>query len=602
MFCFQASAVTLTGLEGLQEIEDAIQNELDVTGAGGTVYVDGIITAGSYGTPISLEYTNDNQTIVWSINAPDHIVEVMEGNYTGSNFQMNGSAELNHLTLVGLTGDVRIDGNVELQTLEIDGGTPNITIAGNAKLLSEFDMDGLEAYITLEDNAQATILNPNEFYNDNRGQNNEIVPDVINDETEELPETGEEIEAKIDIDDNSGDVIIVVITDKEPFEEDGKQYYGTVDIKDYFTDAPKEIPDEVFIDGMRYAVGDVVYIVSKKDLELVGYTNTGLAYVFPAVENVEMEVKYSAEGLPEGLELTEDGVLYTTKLPLPAGETTLSITADNGVDTHTIEIMINIKHGYEDDDELKDNLSLNDKEDQPDVLSDYDEDGNLLNLWINDELKLHYDPELDDFVELFLDGELLEEGMDYIVEEGSTVIILTEQTMIPLASGDHVITTMFNQNSDVGLDTVINDVGSSSFVFRFGDDKANGKRINIGGDGVEGSVTFDDSASKEEPITTITANSEEIQQRAANLSNATGREIIAAFETKNHGGFGNKTATFAVSVKSLDLTLKNGTAVYVAVYDSTTGKTYQNKGEVKGGMIVFRTKHSGVFMVAKDKF
>jgi hypothetical protein len=161
---------------------------------------------------------------------------------------------------------------------------------------------------------------------------------------------------------------------------------------------------------------------------------------------------------------------------------------------------------------------------------------------------------------------------------------------------------MFHQNTDVGMDTVINDVGSSSYVFRFGDEKTSGKRVNIGGDGVTGSVTFDDTASKEEPITTITANSEAIQKRAANLSNATGREIIAAFETKQHGGFGGKTATFAVSVKSLDLSLKNGTAVYVAVYDSTTGKTYQNKGEVKDGMIVFRTVHSGVFMVALEKF
>jgi hypothetical protein len=168
---------------------------------------------------------------------------------------------------------------------------------------------------------------------------------------------------------------------------------------------------------------------------------------------------------------------------------------------------------------------------------------------------------------------------------------------------------MFHQNTDVGMDTVINDVGSSSYVFRFGDEKTSGKRVNIGGDGVTGSVTFDDTASKEEPITAISANSEAIQKRAANLSNATGREIIAAFETKQHGGFGGtstapagRVATFAVSVKSLNLSLKNGTAVYVAVYDSTTGKTYQNKGEVKDGMIVFRTVHSGVFMVALEKF
>jgi hypothetical protein len=161
---------------------------------------------------------------------------------------------------------------------------------------------------------------------------------------------------------------------------------------------------------------------------------------------------------------------------------------------------------------------------------------------------------------------------------------------------------MFHQDSDVGLDTVINDVGSSSFVFRFGDEKSDGKRLNISGDGVSGSVTFDDKDAKETPITTISANKEAIEQRAKNLSNATGKEIIAAFETKQSGGFGGKTATFAVSAKSLDLNLKDGTAVYIAVYDSKSGKTYQNKGTVKDGMIVFKTKHSGVFMISLEKY
>jgi hypothetical protein len=173
--------------------------------------------------------------------------------------------------------------------------------------------------------------------------------------------------------------------------------------------------------------------------------------------------------------------------------------------------------------------------------------------------------------------------------------------MIPLTNGDHVVTTLFNQNSDVGMDTVINDVGSSSFVFRFGEKGSTGTRVNISGDGVKGSVTFDGSIEKQ-PITTLSANTEAIQTRCANLSNATGNEIIAAFETKQSGGFGGKTATFAIDARSLGLTLKNGSAVYIAVYDSKTGKTYQNQGEVKDGVIIFKTKYSGVFMISREKF
>jgi hypothetical protein len=387
----------------------------------------------------------------------------------------------------------------------------------------------------------------------------------------------------------------VEITEDKPFEQDGKSYAGTVDIVSIDSDTPQEIPKEVFINGQRYLVGDTVYIVGEEKKKIEATADTGFSYVFTAVENSERPVKFTAEGLPEGLEMSADGTITTKTLPAPVGTFEITVTADNGADTNVYTMTIEIKSEMTDAELLK-KLTENDI---PELLTEPQED--VRRMWINEELSIHYEPDIDDFYAVFLDGQLLNK-QDYRVEEGSTVIILTEQTIAPLPNGDHVVTTMFHQESNVGMDTIINDVGSSSYVFRFGDEKSDNKRINISGDGVEGSVTFDDKNAKETPITTISANTEAIEQRAKNLSNATGREIIAAFETKQHGGFGGKTATFAVSVKSLDLKLKDKTAVYIAVYDSKTGKTYQNKGEIKDGMIVFKTKHSGVFMISLKKF
>jgi hypothetical protein len=394
----------------------------------------------------------------------------------------------------------------------------------------------------------------------------------------------------------------VVIADDTPIVVDGNIYSGTVKVESVDSDKPQEIPKEVIIDGERYIVGDTIYIVGTEEKVIEASAQTGFSYVVTAVENSSEPVKFTAEGLPDGLEISEDGVITTSVLPAPVGSFVIIITADNGLDTHTYEMTIEIKEGGLSDEELIAALTENDV---PELLTEPQE--TVHNMWVNEDLKIHYEPEIDDFYALFLDGRLLIPNEDYLLEIGSTVIVLTEQTMAQLPAGDHVVTTMFNQNSNVGLDTVINDVGTSSYVFRFGDEKTTGKRVNIGGDGVTGSVTYDDE-SGETPVTTISSNTKAIEERAANLSNATGREIIAAFETIKHGGFGGgevsagKVATFAVSVKSLDLSLKNGMAVYVAVYDSTTGKTYQNKGEIKDGMIVFRTKHSGIFMVALEKF
>ncbi|MDR0992300.1 MAG: hypothetical protein LBL87_05305 [Ruminococcus sp.] len=398
--------------------------------------------------------------------------------------------------------------------------------------------------------------------------------------------------------------LTVTVESTEPVIVGGQSYSGTVDVQDYYSKTPQPIPTEVYINGERFLVGDTIYIVSEKNFEIVDYAETGVSYVFPAVENTADPVTYTATGLPEGVVLSGDGVLSTEKLPLAAGSYTIEVTANNGKDTHTINATIVIKEGYAADSDLVADITKNDKENEPTVLDDSEERGDsegVLNLWMNGELKLHYDPELADFAGLFLDGKKLIEETDYTLEEGSTVVVLTEQTMVPLTNGDHVVTTMFSQNSNVGMDTVINDVGSSSFVFRVGDKAAGSKRVNISGDGVKGSVMFD-GEDEETPITTLSANTEAIEKRCENLTNATGNEIIAAFETKQSGGFGGKTATFAVSTRSLGLTLKNGSDIYIAVYDPKTNKTYQNKGTVKDGMIIFKTKYSGVFMISREKF
>jgi hypothetical protein len=555
LFAVRVAAVNIDGNDTMTMINGAIMYELSSTN---TVTVTGTPT---YAGPleIALGY---GQTVIWQANAPGIQLELIlneqiQPGATPGSFNMTGGS------LASLTAGANLPAGW-------------VTISGGQAEIGEGVIDNRPA-----ETSDETAAEPES-------------------EPEPPAEAGEIIELGVHSsgsDDPNYIPPTVQIVDNEPLEKDGVTCYGTVDIVSVDSNTPQEIPSYVLISGVRYAVGDVVYIVGENEKKIEATADTGFSYVFTAVENSDNPVKFTVEGLPEGFEMTEDGVITTTVLPTPVGTFEITVTADNGLDTNEYKMTIEIKEGGLSDKELLTALTENDV---PDLLTEPQED--IPGVWTNDELSIHYEPEIDDFSAVFLDGKLLEEDVDYHVEEGSTVIILTEQTMIPLPQGDHVVTTMFNQNSDVGLDTVINDVGSSSFVFRFGDEKTSGKRVNIGGDGVTGSVTFDDTKSKEEPITAISANTEAIQERAANLSNATGREIIAAFETKQHGGFGGKTATFAVSAKSLGLSLKNGTVVYVAVYDSTIDKTYQNKGEVKDGMIVFRTKHSGVFMVATEKF
>jgi hypothetical protein len=562
-------------------------------------------------------FMGGGQTIVWTARTPN--VSLYISSYDSNSFEMT-AGELNSLLLTGFdNSSATISGSAKIEYLEIfNGETIDLTINGNAEI-GTLNLTGEFNSVYLGPNVRVgTIENPNGLAitdervepppEDTTGTPPADTTANLSSPAPSAPAKKPDEKLKAAVLDTSlttqeGYTIPEVeITEDKPFEKGGTKYYGTVDIVNVDSDKPQEIPSEVFINGKRYLVGETVYIVGEEEKKIEATADTGFSYVFTAVENVDKPVKFTVEGLPDGLEMSEDGIITTTTLPAPVGTFEITVTADNGADTNVYTMTIEIKNEMTDEQLLK-SLTENDI---PELLTEPQKD--VHRMWVNEELSIHYEPDIDDFYAVFLDGRLLTPEEDYRAEEGSTVIILTEQTIAPLPNGDHVVTTMFHQDSEVGLDTVINDVGSSSFVFRFGDEKSDKKRVNISGDGVLGSVTFDDKNTEETPITTISANTEAIEQRAKNLSNATGKEIIAAFETKQHGGFGGgaapagRIATFAVSVKSLDLSLKNGTAVYVAVYDSKTGKTYQNKGTVKDGMIVFKTKHSGVFMISLQKF
>ncbi|MDR0991785.1 MAG: hypothetical protein LBL87_02655 [Ruminococcus sp.] len=560
---------------GQQNLSDVIQDAAGQTTETQTLYIIGDNT--DYNEAISLSL-NGSINIVWLANMPNAQLEITyfpltsPQNFHGS-FSMNG----------GSLGSIDVNGDA----------------AGNFPV----SVNGGQVF--------GQLTGP---ISDNRRP--AAPPEPVSEESEPEsaptppPEPGTEVDltgtlAGIKPGSDEGEPTVKVV-DNTPITVNDQQYYGTVDIVRLKGDKPLPIPDEVFINGVRYYVGDTVYIVGDEEKIAAGYAETGFTYVFTAVENSDEPVKFTAEGLPDGLEMTEDGVITTKIIPAPVGKFTVKVTADNGLDTNVFELTIEIKEGSLSDEELYSTLTVNNDPDLEPVVLDENgepqESGGITNIWINEDLTLHYDPDIEDFYGLFLDGKLLTKDRDYLLRDGSTVVVLTEQTMVPLTNGDHVVTGVFEKNSKVGMDTVINDVGSSSFVFRFGEKGSAGVRLNIGGDGVKGSVTYEGGDEKEQPLTTITANSEAIKERAKNLSNATGNEIIAAFETKQSGGFGGKTATFAVSVKSLGLDLKNGTEVYIAVYDSKTEKTYQNAGTVKDGMIVFKTKHSGVFMVALERF
>jgi hypothetical protein len=141
--------------------------------------------------------------------------------------------------------------------------------------------------------------------------------------------------------------LIVIISDDKPIFVDNQQYYGTVDIKSYYTDTPRAIPKEVFIRGSRYLVGDTIYIVANNDFAINGYAETGVSYVFEAVANTEDTAVFTAEGLPEGVVLSEDGILSAENLPIKGGVYNFTVTVDNGKDTYSTAVSLEIKDGCE---------------------------------------------------------------------------------------------------------------------------------------------------------------------------------------------------------------------------------------------------------------
>jgi hypothetical protein len=332
LFAVQVSAVvSIDGVE-IADLENDLQNALNL---GRNITVTG---DSNDILDISIFFARINQTIEWAANTPgvtltvqSNAVDTVNGGFTdNTTFRMTGGA-LSRLYLDSFysPSSADISGSANIGSVSLDGGSPSLSISDSAHI----------GTLTLGGEMMSLYIGPNVTIEDPIENLEAILPDYIQDEREQIqndneetpaeedaPEskpikTGDEIKTSTPAGKNSGGSLTVTITDDEPFEEDGLKYAGKVDIKEFFTDTPKSIPDVVFINGKRYLVGDVVYIVAKKDLEIVGYTKTGLAYIFPAVENVEKTVVFTASNLPEGLALTEDGILYTEKLPLKRGIT-----------------------------------------------------------------------------------------------------------------------------------------------------------------------------------------------------------------------------------------------------------------------------------------
>lgn len=142
--------------------------------------------------------------------------------------------------------------------------------------------------------------------------------------------------------------------------------------------------------------------------------------------------------LPNGVELKSNGELY-------------------GVPTEYGEFNFTVKAAYEGNDELSDTAEFT-----MTVLDNTNENveketdaGYELDVRVPEQLSEFTDQvfesrgELSEFQDFWLDGEKLEEGVDYIAENGSTKITIKAQTFQKAGGGTHTIAAEFRVNGNV---------------------------------------------------------------------------------------------------------------------------------------------------------
>lgn len=188
-------------------------------------------------------------------------------------------------------------------------------------------------------------------------------------------------------------------------------------------------------------------------IKLVGFVESGEITTDTVVDAVKyipyasvlqtnvMGTSYGAEfkmlsgSLPDGLELYENGIIYG--VPLEAGTFDFTVEAyfpgSDSTDTKEFTLTIlentdaNVEATNEEGYQLLDRV--------PDMTGYSDQ-------------MFHSEGELDQFVQFYLDGEPLREGVDYLAEEGSTRITIRAQTFRNAGTGTHTIAAEFRTDLD----------------------------------------------------------------------------------------------------------------------------------------------------------
>ena len=146
--------------------------------------------------------------------------------------------------------------------------------------------------------------------------------------------------------------------------------------------------------------------------------------------------------LPDGVEFKPNGEIYG--VPTTTGEFTFEVTAtfkgfgeDGGDATEKAVYTISIADNTDENvwESTDENYEVLDR--IPDVVESVDE-----------PVIFRSNGAFDEYVKFFLDGEQMEEGKDYLAEEGSTKITILSQTLQGLDNGKHTIAIEFRKDGD----------------------------------------------------------------------------------------------------------------------------------------------------------
>ena len=154
------------------------------------------------------------------------------------------------------------------------------------------------------------------------------------------------------------------------------------------------------------------------------------------------KVSFSLEDgeLPEGVELFPSGELYG--VPTETGEFDIRVRADysySAFDPSYADLTLTVLNNTDENVEAQTDEGFGITTRVP-----VDADGE------NDEIfefEYDYGEHADEFQGFWLDGEKLEEGVDYLVEAGSTKITIRAQTIKSAGSGRHTIAAEYRQTS-----------------------------------------------------------------------------------------------------------------------------------------------------------